>query len=242
MLNPEDEEFAEADALLDIQGANGSGNVSGLRWEAPQTVNVGDDGLPCELRLSALHSNHVGGVFWPCGRAFARHIARGKCPWLAGSRCIELGAGTGLVGLTAAKAGGASSMLLTDVAELVPLLKHNVEVNGLAERCQADTLDWEAPLAQNLGNFDVVLACEVVYGSPSELEYGVAADHSFLLKTICALCPEGSTTLLAFAFQPRSHADDTYIQDELLPLFAMQVEAHDLDGAGFLYVGQRRSG
>lgn len=51
---------------------------------------------------------------------------------LAGKRCIELGAGVGLVGLSLARLG--AEVTLTDKPALLSLLKGNVARNWLGER------------------------------------------------------------------------------------------------------------
>ena len=47
----------------------------------------------------------------------------------AGKRCIELGCGLGVVGMAAAKLGTFSEVLLTDVEEMMPLLRYNISQN-----------------------------------------------------------------------------------------------------------------
>jgi predicted nicotinamide N-methyase len=78
----------------------------------------------------------TGGQVWPAARALVRHL-QSRAP---SGRCLELGSGTGAVGLYAAGLG-ASMVVLTDGAsELLPLIEHNVRRNAqlVAEAaCQA---------------------------------------------------------------------------------------------------------
>lgn len=73
----------------------------------------------------------------------------------------------------------------------MPLLRRNLELNGLAgPACTAQELRWGSPLPPEWPSFDVVLAADVVY--PTK-------DPAVLLAlrdTILALCPLGSPTLL----------------------------------------------
>lgn len=82
---------------------------------------------------------------------------------LQGKTVIELGAGSGLPGLTAALLG-ASRVVLTDVEVLLPGLRKNVEANGLGDRVEVMELVWGSDESlSGPGEFDVVLMSDVFY-------------------------------------------------------------------------------
>ncbi|KAK9831887.1 hypothetical protein WJX81_005587 [Elliptochloris bilobata] len=64
------------------------------------------------------------GVIWECGAALAEYLTRHRGPGaLRGKRVLELGAGTGVVGLAAALLG--AQVTMTDLPAAMPLLRHN---------------------------------------------------------------------------------------------------------------------
>lgn len=73
----------------------------------------------------------------------------GKC-LVSGHVCVELGSGTGAVGLVAAGLG-ASHVILTELAHLVPYLRDNVKVGSLRK---VTYVYWEA--AQTVGLWLVI--------------------------------------------------------------------------------------
>lgn len=77
----------------------------------------------------------------------------------AGKSVLELGAGVGLPGLTAALLG-ASRVVLTDVGALVPGLRRNVEANRLGDRVEVRELVWGSDESV-CELFDVVVMSDV---------------------------------------------------------------------------------
>ncbi|KAL1872878.1 Protein-lysine N-methyltransferase rrg1 [Paecilomyces lecythidis] len=87
-------------------------------------------------------------------------------------RALELGAGTGLVGLSfAALRGSAASIHLTDLPAIVPNLSHNVSLNSeLLSKTDAivstGVLDWSVapePLPAADERYDIILAADPLY-------------------------------------------------------------------------------
>lgn len=87
-------------------------------------------------------------------------------------RALELGAGTGLVGLSfAALRGSSATIHLTDLPDIVPNLAHNVSLNvELLTRTDAavttGVLDWSvapSPLPTREEQYDLILAADPLY-------------------------------------------------------------------------------
>ncbi|EPS25460.1 hypothetical protein PDE_00393 [Penicillium oxalicum 114-2] len=107
-------------------------------------------------------------------------------------KALELGSGTGLVGLSfAALMGETAAVHLTDLPEIVPNLSHNVALNvELLNTTKADVttgmLDWSVtpePLPAAAERFDVVLAADPLY-SPNHPKWLVDTIGSWLSKRL----------------------------------------------------------
>ncbi|KKK15939.1 putative glucose-inducible SAM-dependent methyltransferase Rrg1 [Aspergillus ochraceoroseus] len=94
-------------------------------------------------------------------------------------RALELGAGTGLVGLSfAALRGKSATVHLTDLPEIVPNLSHNVSLNvelltNTAATTTTGVLDWcvtPEPLPVPEEQYDLILAADPLY-SPSHPQW-----------------------------------------------------------------------
>lgn len=89
-------------------------------------------------------------------------------------RVLELGAGTGLVGLAfAAIWGSSASVHLTDLPVILPNLAHNVTLNKdtldqADAECTTGALDWSIdhdPLPSDEEKYEVILAADPIYSS-----------------------------------------------------------------------------
>ncbi|XP_031491846.1 uncharacterized protein LOC116258685 [Nymphaea colorata] len=109
----------------------------------------------------ASSSAPVGASLWDCAIVLAHYLP--SVP-LAGKSVVELGAGTGLPGLTAAKLGS-SRVVLTDLPELIPGLRRNVEANELVDGVEVRPLRWgdEGDCSALGPPFDVVLMSDLLY-------------------------------------------------------------------------------
>ncbi|QHS71828.1 S-adenosylmethionine-dependent methyltransferase [Saccharomyces paradoxus] len=105
-------------------------------------------------------------------------------------KVLELGAGTGLVGLSWAlkwrELHGTDNIeiFVTDLPEIVTNLKKNVSLNNLQDFVQAETLDWTNPQSfiDKFGHeneFDIILVADPIY-SPQHPEWVVNMISKFL--------------------------------------------------------------
>lgn len=95
---------------------------------------------------------------WPGGLALARHVLDNQ-HLVAGQRVLDFGAGSGLVGLAAARAG-AASVVACDVAPLAAAAQQaNAALNDVSLTSQTHDMIGESLL----GQFDVLLAGDVTY-------------------------------------------------------------------------------
>ncbi|KAI0291925.1 putative methyltransferase-domain-containing protein [Multifurca ochricompacta] len=152
------------------------------------------------LSLAVDASPGCGGIAWPAGEVLARYIAR-RGHALQGLNVLELGSGTGLVGLVAGYLG--AHVCVTDQAPLIPIMNRNVSLNRLQSNVVVAELDWAKPLTDMQQRPDILLAADCVYFEP-------AFPH--LVATLAALVrpfPERTPEVL-FCYKKRRKADKRF--------------------------------
>jgi len=126
---------------------------------------------PGVMLLSDPRGNLVRGTgasLWSAGKVLATFLAERRPDLCKGARCLELGSGTGAVGLTVA-AAGARLVVLTDTELQLPLLKRNQQENcPSGDAIQALPLDWRKPeqraaLEPWAGTWSLVVGSDIGY-------------------------------------------------------------------------------
>ena len=93
----------------------------------------------------------TGGRVWECAPALCTILAASPDTEFQNRLVVELGAGTGAVGLWVAKRWPSCCVILTDIGEALPLLRHNVASNGLQDRCHVVALPFGKSIPEMLG-------------------------------------------------------------------------------------------
>jgi len=148
----------------------------------------------------------VGACLWDGAILLAAFLAAQPDYRFVGAKCIELGAGVGLVGIALAKMG--AFVTLTDIDKVLPLLEDNLRANGIPERAMAggggwaavEPLEWgKAGWMQRVGAMsdpppEWILAADCCYIDND----GISPSTSAFVETCAGLCGPGTRCLVAF--------------------------------------------
>jgi predicted nicotinamide N-methyase len=135
---------------------------------AAQSTDVHVEERRSEVATAAVGADGTYRRLWPASLAFARYLCAHP-ELVRGKRVVELGAGSGAIGLVCA-ALGAASVCITDVPGALQPICDNVRRNpSLSGRVHVLPCMWgsrphiDALLQQQPCGFDAVVACEVIY-------------------------------------------------------------------------------
>ncbi|PSC76504.1 lysine methyltransferase METTL21D [Micractinium conductrix] len=208
------------------------------RWEVHSAEEVAvtlDD-----LRLRILQQPHqlagagvnpdklgVAAALWDGALVLAAYLVAQPRYRYLGMRCVELGAGVGLVGLALAAMG--ARVTITDVGKVLPLMRDNLAANGYhpargpQEGCgwaEADALEWgkpgwmEGPVARLAsGGLDLVVAADCCYIDQD----GASPSTPAFVQTCAGLC--GPDTRCLVAFERRAPEVRTCLLEEAKKFF-----------------------
>ncbi|OQR91774.1 hypothetical protein ACHHYP_04381 [Achlya hypogyna] len=112
------------------------------------------------LRELSFMEAGFGWQTWGSSLVLARAIAAGDMD-VRGRRVLELGCGTGLVGIVAALKGAADVLLTDFLPEILHNARFNAEANNVGAICRVAKLDWRAPAINE--TFDLIVAADCCY-------------------------------------------------------------------------------
>ncbi|KDR83445.1 hypothetical protein GALMADRAFT_235593 [Galerina marginata CBS 339.88] len=160
----------------------------------------GWDSVPRPLSISLVvdAAPGCGGLAWPAGQILASYLVQKGPEYIKSKNVLELGSGTGLVGLAVGALGGANAWI-TDQAPLLPIMKRNVALNNLQGRVAVTELNWGSPIPADIPHPDVILAADCVYFEPA---------FPLLVQTLSDL--SDPTTVILFCYKKRRKADKRF--------------------------------
>ncbi|KAJ3743364.1 putative methyltransferase-domain-containing protein [Lentinula detonsa] len=187
------QDLVNSELLSVLPGQHYSLNGKTLRLEFESNNEV-QGSISISLQVDA--SPGCGGIVWPAGQILSSYLIKRGSELLQGRRVVELGSGTGLVGLIAAKLG-AGRVWITDQAPLLDIMQQNLSLNSLQRNCIAAELDWGTSVPASLPLPDVILAADCVYFEPA---------FPLLVQTLDALATE--RTQIFFCYKKRVRTAD----------------------------------
>ncbi|XP_067123256.1 protein N-lysine methyltransferase METTL21D-like [Centruroides vittatus] len=160
------------------------------------------------LKINQCEVGDVGCVVWDAGLVLAKYLdylnmaSNKEYPLLQGKNVIDIGSGTGLVGLVAACIGG--NVTLTDLPELLPLLVLNIKENKhhFLGSVKADVLKW-GETNSNFSQPDLLLVGDCIYYEKSLKP---------LVNTLSML--SNSNTEILLSYEERSFHNSNLLQTE----------------------------
>lgn len=182
-----------------------------------------DNGQGCILRIHQLEIGDVGCVVWDAALVLAAFLTTQHYKLLIRERVsedransdikiLELGAGTGIVGIQAAVIDKRHNVILTDLPDLVPLMQKNLLEN--LSKCKgsirAETLCWGDDVTDR-ERMDVILMADCIY-------YEESLKH--LINTLIDLSDE--TTLILCCYESRTEGKNPQTES----LFFQSVQEH----------------
>lgn len=173
-----------------------------------------------ELRIKQVFGGNLGvaAPVWEAAVHLSAYLVD-RSVVLKGQRVIELGAGTGLLGIFAARLGAV--VTLTDLPVVLPSLASNVSANsppaGWSSPPSVLPLSWGVDQLDFPSDWDLVLGSDVVY---------LPETFPLLLDTLVHLCRSG--TQVFFCSKMRTeHRTQEFYEDYLPSRFNVELVQRD---------------
>jgi predicted RNA methylase len=162
------------------------------------------------LLVCQLPNSFIGGCLWDCGLFLAQHIQYTTYfvdDYFRGKSIVELGCGTGIVGLTCSMLGG--DVTLTDLDEVVPLINHTVALNKLENNVLIKIFPYASDVSILQPPYEIILLADVIY-SCSEEDHAADIEALQMYRDLCRSLEELSNyeTTVILCYKNRSHPSE----------------------------------
>lgn len=148
--------------------------------EIQRKIVFGDSRYNVILKEPSWTEDNLGLKTWGSSLALSERLIESYSanPGYLKKPILELGAGTGLVGMVCGlidqyfdiPSAELSKIFLTDLPQIVSNLKDNIELNGLSSVCEAHVLDWTNPSSfdkavglKNTNVFNTLIFSDPIY-------------------------------------------------------------------------------
>ncbi|KAM4613929.1 EEF1A lysine methyltransferase 3-like [Polymixia lowei] len=189
-----------------------------------------------ELKISQVFGANLGvaAPVWDAALHLCRYFEDQSFD-LRGKRILELGAGTGIVGILAARLG--AEVTLTDLPLAVPQLQTNVSANMPISGWPSVPptvlpLSWGQDQLSFPSDWDLVLGADIVYLSET---------YPLLLETLVHLCKNGAVVYLSSKMR-REHGTPGFFEESLPNRFHVELVHRDVKQNINVYKAYLRGG
>ncbi|XP_067880588.1 EEF1A lysine methyltransferase 3-like [Heterodontus francisci] len=155
----------------------------------------------------------VAAAVWDAGLALCQYFEEQKMSF-CGRKVIELGAGTGIVGILAVLLGG--DVTITDLPHTLKQIENNVSANipsSWAHRSQVCALSWGCDHSRFPIDYDIVLGSDIVY---------LPETYASLVQTLQHLSAQRGTIYLSSKMR-REHETVSFYEKILPQHFQCQL-------------------
>ncbi|XP_035488234.1 EEF1A lysine methyltransferase 3-like [Scophthalmus maximus] len=174
-----------------------------------------------ELKIRQVFGANLGvaAPVWEAALQMCRYFEE-QCVELRGKRILELGAGTGVVGILAARLGAA--VTLTDLPLALPQLQANVSANMPSSGWPSPPptvlpLSWGEDHMNFPSDWDLVLCADIIY---------LPETYPLLVETLAHLCKNGAVVYLSSKMR-KEHETPVFFKERLPNRFNVELLHRD---------------
>ncbi|ORZ40166.1 putative methyltransferase-domain-containing protein [Catenaria anguillulae PL171] len=188
------------------------------------------------VTLRQKSSVFIGGQIWDTSFVlscwFYARQALGKVD-VGGLKICEVGAGIGLLSLTLGALD--AHVTTTDLAEVVPILQGNLDLNpAISRSVVAHAVDWgdaNAPPPPGYP-FDLIVACDCIYSEVSSSDLALCLARLCSPKTVVYVVSEVRNESIQAAFaasiEPLFDVAFKNVQEEMWPFIPPELRSHQM--------------